>query len=106
MFISYMINGQEMTYYPDEVDVGKTRRALNDGWGIPAEPMCEVVTLAASICGMSPVEFVRDVIFEFIDEDEFFDMEPILFFNNVLAQHLFDDDTEAEIIDIIFEEDF
>ena len=65
---------------------------MNDGIGIPADPMLDVLVFAAYMGDYSTFyRFYRDLVEEFLDPDELFDTEPIEYFNTVISP-LFDED--------------
>ena len=97
MKIIYTINGQEATYYVDGRDEYKLERLMNDGIGIPADPMLGVLVFAAHMDGYSIQDFYNEIIEEFLDPDELFDTEPIEYFNTAL-QPIFEDN--IKILDI------
>lgn len=99
MKIIYTINGQECTYSVSGRDKYELQRIMNDGVGIPADPMLDVLVFAAYM-GEYPslYSFYQEIIEEFLDPDELFDSEPIEYFNTVL-QPMFSDDV-IKILDI------
>lgn len=98
MKIIYTINGREASWRVQERDKYELQRIMNDGIGIPADPMLDVLVFAAYM-GDYPTfhRFYREVVEEFLDPDELFDTEPIEYFNTVL-QPMFEDD--IKILDI------
>lgn len=98
MKIIYTINGQEGTYSVSGQDRYKLERLMNDGIGIPAEPMTDVLVFAAYMGGYSLYGFYNEIIEEFLDPDELFNTEPIEYFNTVMSP-LFEDDV-IHILDI------
>lgn len=98
MRIIYTINGREASWRVQDRDKYELQRIMNDGIGIPADPMLDVLVFAAYM-GDYPTfhRFYREVVEEFLDPDELFDTEPIEYFNTVL-QPMFEDD--IKILDI------
>ena len=98
MKIIYTINGREASWCVSERDKYELRRIMNDGIGIPADPMLDVLVFAAYMGEYNTFyRFYRDFVEEFLDPDELFDTEPIEYFNTVL-QPMFEDD--IKILDI------
>lgn len=98
MKIIYTINGRKASWCVQERDKYELQRIMNDGIGIPADPMLDVLVFAAYM-GDYPTlyRFYRDFVEEFLDPDELFDTEPIEYFNTVL-QPMFEDN--IKILDI------
>lgn len=98
MKIIYTINGHEASWCVQERDKYELQRIMNDGIGIPADPMLDVLVFAAYMGEYNTFyRFYRDFVEEFLDPDELFDTEPIEYFNTVL-QPMFEDD--IKILDI------
>ena len=98
MKIIYTINGREASWCVSNLDKYKLQRIMNDGIGIPADPMLDVLVFAAYMGNYSTFyRFYRDFVEEFLDPDELFDTEPIEYFNTVISP-LFDED--IKILDI------
>lgn len=98
MKIIYTINGQEASWCVSGRDKYELQRIMNDGIGIPADPMLDVLVFAAYIGEYSSLYgFYQEIVEEFLDPDELFDTEPIEYFNTVL-QPMFEDD--IKILDI------
>lgn len=99
MKIIYTINGREASWCVQERDKYELQRIMNDGIGIPADPMLDVLVFAAYMGEYNTFyRFYRDFVEEFLDPDELFDTEPIEYFNTVMSP-LFDED--IKILDII-----
>lgn len=98
MKIIYTINGREASWCVQERDKYELQRIMNDGIGIPADPMLDVLVFAAYMGEYNTFyRFYRDVVEEFLDPEELFDTEPIEYFNTVLQPMLEDD---IKILDI------
>lgn len=98
MKIIYTINGREASWCVSNLDKYELQRIMNDGIGIPADPMLDVLVFAAYMGDYSTFyRFYRDLVEEFLDPDELFDTEPIEYFNTVISP-LFDED--IKILDI------
>lgn len=98
MKITYTINGREASWCVSNLDKYELQRIMNDGIGIPADPMLDVLVFAAYMGDYSTFyRFYRDFVEEFLDPDELFDTEPIEYFNTVISP-LFEDD--IKILDI------
>lgn len=98
MKIIYTINGREASWCVQERDKYELQRIMNDGIGIPPDPMLDVLVFAAYMGEYNTFyRFYRDIVEEFLDPDELFDTEPIEYFNTVL-QPMFEDD--IKILDI------
>lgn len=98
MKIIYTINGRKASWCVSDQDRYKLERLMNDGIGIPADPMLDVLVFAAYMGDYSTFyRFYRDFVEEFLDPDELFDTEPIEYFNTVISP-LFDED--IKILDI------
>lgn len=98
MKIIYTINGQESSWCASGRDKYELQRIMNDGVGIPADPMLDVLVFAAYMGEYSSLySFYQEIVEEFLDPDELFDTEPIEYFNTVL-QPMFEDD--IKILDI------
>ena len=98
MKIIYTVNGQEGTYSVSGRDKYELQRIMNDGVGIPADPMLDVLVFAAYMGEYSSLYgFYQEIVEEFLDPDELFNSEPIEYFNTVL-QPMFEDD--IRILDI------
>lgn len=97
MKIIYTINGREASWCVQERDKYELQRIMNDGIGIPADPMLDVLVFAAYM-GDYPTfyRFYQDLV-KFLDPDKLFDTEPIEYFNTVMSP-LFDED--IKILDI------
>ena len=99
MKIIYTINGREASWCVQERDKYELQRIMNDGIGIPPDPMLDVLVFTAYMGEYNTFyRFYRDFIEEFLDPDELFDAEPIEYFNTVMSP-LFDED--IKILDII-----
>lgn len=99
MKIIYTINGRKASWCVQERDKYELQRIMNDGIGIPADPMLDVLVFTAYIGEYNTFyRFYRDFIEESLDPDELFDTEPIEYFNTVISP-LFDED--IKILDII-----
>ena len=99
MKIIYTINGREASWCVQERDKYELQRIMNDGIGIPADPMLDVLVFAAYMGEYNTFyRFYRDFVEEFLDPDELFDTEPIEYFNTVISPHL---DEDIKILDII-----
>ena len=98
MKIIYTINGREASWCVQERDKYELQRIMNDGIGIPADPMLDVLVFAAYM-GDYPTfyRFYQDLV-KFLDPDELFDTEPIEYFNTVMSPLL---DEDIKILDII-----
>ena len=79
------------------LDKYELQRIMNDGIGIPADPMLDVLVFAAYMGGYSIQDFYNEIVEEFLDPDELFDTEPIEYFNTVISP-IFDED--IKILDI------
>ena len=98
MRIIYTINGRKASWCVSERDKYELQRIMNDGIGIPADPMLDVLVFAAYMGEYNTFYgFYRDFVEEFLDPEELFDTEPIEYFNTVL-QPMFEDD--IKILDI------
>lgn len=98
MKIIYTINGREASWRVQERDKYELQRIMNDGIGIPADPMLDVLVFAAYMGEYNTFyRFYRDFVEEFLDPDELFDAEPIEYFNTVISPHL---DEDIKILDI------
>ena len=98
MKIIYTINGRKASWCVSNLDKYELQRIMNDGIGIPADPMLDVLVFAAYMGDYSTFyRFYRDLVEEFLDPDELFDTEPIEYFNTVISP-LFDED--IKILDI------
>lgn len=98
MKIIYTINGREASWCVSGRDKYELQRIMNDGIGIPPDPMLDVLVFAAYMGEYNTFyRFYRDIVEEFLDPDELFDTEPIEYFNTVL-QPMFEDD--IKILDI------
>lgn len=98
MKIIYTINGREASWCVQERDKYELQRIMNDGIGIPADPMLDVLVFAAYMGEYNTFyRFYRDFVEEFLDPDELFDTEPIEYFNTVISPHL---DEDIKILDI------
>lgn len=98
MRIIYTINGREASWCVSERDKYELQRIMNDGIGIPPDPMLDVLVFAAYMGEYNTFyRFYRDIVEEFLDPEELFDTEPIEYFNTVL-QPMFEDD--IKILDI------
>ena len=98
MKIIYAINGREASWCVSERDEYELRRIMNDGIGVPADPMTGVLVFAAYMGEYSSLyDFYQEIVEEFLDLDELFNTEPIEYFNSVL-QPMFEDD--IKILDI------
>lgn len=98
MRIIYTINGREASWCVSERDKYELQRIMNDGMGIPPDPMLDVLVFTAYMGEYNTFyRFYRDFVEEFLDPDELFDTEPIEYFNTVL-QPMFEDD--IKILDI------
>lgn len=99
MKIIYTINGREASWCVQERDKYELQRIMNDGIGIPADPMLDVLVFTAYMGEYNTFySFYRDFVEECLDPDELFDTEPIEYFNTVISP-LFDED--IKILDII-----
>ena len=98
MKITYTVNGQEGTYSVSGQDRYKLERLMNDGIGIPPEPMTDVLVFAAYMGEYSLYGFYQEIVKEFLNPDELFNSEPIEYFNTVLSP-LFEDEV-IHILDI------
>lgn len=99
MKIIYTINGREASWCVQERDEHELQRIMNDGIGIPADPMLDVLVFAAYMGDYSTFyRFYRELVEEFLDPDELFDTEPIEYFNTVISPLL---DEDIKILDII-----
>lgn len=98
MKIIYTINGREASWCVSGRDKYELQRIMNDGIGIPPDPMLDVLVFTAYMGEYNTFyRFYRDFVEEFLDPDELFDTEPIEYFNTVL-QPMFEDD--IKILDI------
>ena len=98
MKIIYTINGRKASWCVSNLDKYELQRTMNDGIGIPPDPMLDVLVFAAYMGNYSTFyRFYRDLVEEFLDPDELFDTEPIEYFNTVISP-LFDED--IKILDI------
>lgn len=98
MKIIYTINGREASWCVSGRDKYELQRIMNDGIGIPPDPMLDVLVFTAYMGEYNTFyRFYRDIVEEFLDPDELFDTEPIEYFNTVL-QPMFEDD--IKILDI------
>lgn len=98
MKIIYTINGREASWSVSERDKYELQRIMNDGIGIPPDPMLDVLVFAVYMGEYNTFyRFYRDFVEEFLDPDELFDTEPIEYFNTVLQPMLEDD---IKILDI------
>lgn len=98
MKIIYTINGREASWCVQERDKYELQRIMNDGIGIPADPMLDVLVFAAYMGDYSTFyRFYRDLVEEFLEPDELFNTEPIEYFNTVLSPLL---DEDIKILDI------
>lgn len=96
--IIYTINGREASWCVQERDKYELQCIMNDGIGIPADPMLDVLVFAAYMGEYNTFyRFYRDFVEEFLDPDELFDTEPIEYFNTVISPHL---DEDIKILDI------
>ena len=92
MKIIYTINGREASWRVQERDKYELQRIMNDGIGIPPDPMLDVLVFTAYMGEYNTFyRFYRDFVEEFLDPDELFDTEPIEYFNTVLQPMLEDD---------------
>lgn len=99
MKIIYTINGREASWCVSGRDKYELQRIMNDGIGIPADPMLDVLVFAAYMGDYSTFyRFYRDLVEEFLEPDELFNTEPIEYFNTVLSPLL---DEDIKILDII-----
>ena len=97
MKIIYTINGREASWCVQERDKYELQRIMNDGIGIPEDPMLEVLVFAAYMGDYSTFyRFYQDLV-KFLDPDELFDTEPIEYFNTVISPLL---DEDIKILDI------
>lgn len=98
MKIIYTINGREASWCVSGRDKYELQRIMNDGIGIPADPMLDVLVFTAYMGEYNTFyRFYRDFVEEFLDPDELFNTEPIEYFNTVLRP-MFEDD--IKILDI------
>lgn len=98
MKIIYTINGREASWCVQERDKYELQRTMNDGIGIPADPMLDVLVFAAYMGEYNTFyRFYRDFVEEFLDPDELFNTEPIEYFNTVISPLL---DEDIKILDI------
>lgn len=98
MKIIYTINGRKASWCVQERDKYELQRIMNDGIGIPADPMLDVLVFAAYMGEYNTFyRFYRDFVEEFLDPEELFDTEPIEYFNTVLQPML---DEDVKILDI------
>ena len=97
MKIIYTINDREASWCVSERDKYELQCIMNDGIGIPADPMLDVLVFAAHMDGYSIQDFYNEIVEEFLDPDELFDTEPIEYFNTAL-QPMFEDN--IKILDI------
>lgn len=94
MKIIYTINGREASWCVQERDKYELQRIMNDGIGIPSDPMLDVLVFTAYMGEYNTFyRFYRDFVEEFLDPDELFDTEPIEYFNTVISP-LLDEDVE------------
>ena len=94
MKITYTINGRKASWCVSNLDKYELQRIMNDGIGIPADPMLDVLVFAAYMGEYNTFyRFYRDFVEEFLDPDELFDTEPIEYFNTVISP-LLDEDVE------------
>ena len=99
MKIIYTINGREASWCVSGRDKSELQRIMNDGIGIPPDPMLDVLVFTAYMGEYNTFyRFYRDFVEECLDPDELFDTEPIEYFNTVLSPLL---DEDVEILDII-----
>ena len=97
MKIIYTINGREASWCVQERDKHELQRIMNDGIGIPADPMLDVLIFAAYMGDYSTFyRFYQDLV-KFLDPGELFDTEPIEYFNTVISPLL---DEDIKILDI------
>ena len=97
MKIIYTINGREASWCVQEQDKYEMQRIMNDGIGIPADPMLDVLVFAAYMGDYSTFyRFYQDLV-KFLDPGELFDTEPIEYFNTVISPLL---DEDIKILDI------
>lgn len=98
MKIIYAINGREASWRVQERDKYELQRIMNDGIGIPPDPMLDVLVFTAYMGEYNTFyRFYRDFVEECLDPDELFDTEPIEYFNTVLSPLL---DEDIKILDI------
>ena len=97
MKIIYTINGREASWRVQERDKYELQRIMNDGIGIPEDPMLDVLVFAAYMGDYSTFyRFYQDLV-KFLDPNELFDTEPIEYFNTVISPLL---DEDIKILDI------
>ena len=97
MKIIYTINGREASWCVQERDKYELQRIMNDGIGIPEDPMLDVLVFAAYMGDYSTFyRFYQDLV-KFLDPNELFDTEPIEYFNTVISPLL---DEDIKILDI------
>ena len=98
MKIIYTINDREASWCVQERDKYELQRTMNDGIGIPPDPMLDVLVFTAYMGEYNTFyRFYRDFVEEFLDPDELFDTEPIEYFNTVISPLL---DEDIKILDI------
>lgn len=98
MKIIYTINGREASWCVQERDKYELQRIMNDGIGIPADPMLDVLVFTAYMGEYNTFyRFYRNFVEEFLDPDELFNTEPIEYFNTVISPLL---DEDIKILDI------
>lgn len=98
MKIIYTINGREASWRVQERDKYELQRIMNDGIGIPPDPMLDVLVFTVYMGEYNTFyRFYRDFVEEFLDPDELFDTEPIEYFNTVISPLL---DEDIKILDI------
>lgn len=93
MKIIYTINGREASWCVQERDKYELQRIMNDGIGIPPDPMLDVLVFTAYMGEYNTFyRFYQDFV-KFLDPNELFDTEPIEYFNTVISP-LLDEDVE------------